>query len=90
MKSKSKKQEAREREYSKLRKEYLEDKQFCRAKIPGKCTIKGTDIHHTRGRVGANLLDTSTWMLVCRSCHRAIEDMPHEVAVELGFKKNRI
>lgn len=51
-------------EYSRVRREYLEEKN-------GRCEICGgeaTDIHHKSGR-GKNLCEKRTFMAVCRQCH---------------------
>lgn len=37
------------------------------------CHKKAVDIHHKAKR-GKHLLDTSTWMAVCRQCHDKIEE----------------
>ena len=67
------------REYAKLRKQFLNEKSICRAKID-RCSLIATDIHHT---------DTSTWLPVCRNCHMWIENNPAD-AKELGFSSDRI
>jgi len=88
LKKRSKKRSKQEAEYSKLRLAYLESYPFCKAKLP-KCTIKSTDIHHMKGRVNEDLLDTTEWLSVCRSCHIWIETHPIE-ATELGFRKSKM
>ncbi len=72
--------------YNKLRKEYLQNKSVCHAKVHN-CTVHTTDIHHMKGR-GLYLLNTSTWLPVCRSCHNWIENNPEE-SYELGFSLKR-
>ena len=74
------------REYSKLRREFLLDKSVCRANIY-RCSVQATDIHHMKGR-GKYHLDISTWLPVRRSCHTYIEEHPEE-AIELGFSQKR-
>ena len=74
-------------EYSKLRKEFLQNHPMCHAKIY-KCSLQATDVHHKKGR-GTHHLDVSTWLPVCRSCHMWIEVHPLE-ASELGFSKSKI
>lgn len=73
--------------YSKLRKKWLVDNQMCQAKIH-KCSLKSTDVHHMKGR-GKYLLNTDTWLSVCRSCHNWIETHPEE-AKELGFSLSKL
>lgn len=75
------------REYSKLRKQFLSEKPICRAKIHN-CSIKATDVHHMRGR-GSYHLDTTTWLPVCRNCHMWIETNPED-AKELGYSISRV
>lgn len=36
------------------------------------------DVHHTKGRLGPNLLDEATWLAVCRCCHDWIHNNPGE------------
>ena len=73
--------------YKRLRKEYFKDKYVCKAKIH-ECTLRATDIHHMKGR-GQYLLDTSTWLPVCRSCHNWIENNPED-SYDLGFSLKRL
>lgn len=37
---------------------------------------KATQIHHKRGRVGADLLDTRYFMGICDPCHRHVHENP--------------
>lgn len=74
--------------YTKLREAFLVAKPKCEAKLVG-CTGPSTDVHHKAGRVGENYLKVGTWLAVCRSCHRWIEDNPLE-AKELGFSQSRL
>ena len=69
----SKKRQKQLRDYTKLRREYLDNHPTCEV-----CTTKkATDIHHkgTVGGVkrGSNLNNVDTWMAVCRGCHNQIE-----------------
>lgn len=74
--------------YGKLRDAFLYIKINCEAKLVG-CTGKATDVHHKAGRVGENYLKVGTWLAVCRSCHRWIEENPEE-AKELGLSQSRL
>jgi len=74
-------------DYSKLRSAFLVVHSICQAKLVG-CTGKATDVHHKAGR-GENHLNISTWLAVCRSCHRWIEEHPNE-AKELGLSQSRL
>ena len=84
----SKKRQGEMDTYSKLREAFLVVKPRCEAKLVG-CTGISTDVHHKAGRVGDNYLKVGTWLAVCRSCHRFIEDNP-EAAKELGLSESRL
>jgi hypothetical protein len=62
----------------------------CAAKLEG-CAGLTTDCHHKKGR-GPHLLDTTTWLPVCRPCHQIIESMSKDEAVSRGLSmyRNRI
>jgi len=87
MRKVSKKLEKQQKEYSKLRKTWLTNHPMCQAKIYN-CTLKSTDVHHKKGR-GKYLLDTNTWLSVCRSCHTWIELNPED-SKDLGFSISKI
>lgn len=70
-----------------MRKAYLDFNPTCKASLYG-CTGIATDIHHKAGRVGENMLDTTTWIAVCRSCHMTIEEHP-TLAKKLNLSLNR-
>lgn len=58
-------------EYSKVRKEYLQQ-------VGGRCEVCGgqaTDIHHKSKR-GKNLCAKDTFLALCRQCHTKIHDNP--------------
>lgn len=84
----SKKREEENEIYFEQREKFLAAKKKCEAQLPG-CTKKATEVHHGIGRVGANFLDETTWVAVCRSCHREIELNP-EMAKELGLSVSRL
>lgn len=73
--------------YSSLRIAFLAVNDSCKAKLVN-CTRTATEVHHKAGR-GENHLKISTWLPVCRSCHRWIEEHP-DAAKELGLSENRI
>jgi len=74
-------------EYTKKRKAYLALFSTCQATLVD-CTGGATDVHHMEGR-GENHNKVSTWLAVCRNCHRWIEENPAE-AKELGFSRSRL
>ena len=87
MNQSSKKMQQLQREYTKLRKEYLSDKEMCNAKLHC-CTLRTTDVHHMAGRIGEMLLYKPYWLPVCRGCHDWIEAHPIE-SKEMGFSMSK-
>lgn len=83
----SPKQKRIEAAYAVLRKKYLESHAMCEAHLSG-CSTYATDIHHKAGR-GQYMLDETTYLAVCRTCHQYIELHPNE-AKEMGFSINRL
>ncbi len=71
------------KEYTKLKKNYLEHKMACEMKFQG-CSITSTDIHHT-SLSATNFLNTDTWVGCCRYCHTVCENMPAEERRRLGL-----
>lgn len=80
--NRSKKRAKQERQYSKLRKEYLDSHLIC--EVEG-CGCDASDIHHRKSRAGEWLNKTEFWMAVCRPHHLYIEDHSKE-AYEKGWK----
>jgi len=83
-KTRSKKRIIEEKEYSKLRIEFLTNNPYCQAKLPG-CTFNSTDVHHMEKR-GVNYLNINSWLSACRVCHSWIE-LNKKEARELRFLK---
>lgn len=83
---KSSKQQKLDILYSTIRETYLKTNPFCKAKLPG-CNLNATDIHHKCGR-GRYMLDTTTFLAVCRICHGKIENDP-VMAKAMGFSESR-
>lgn len=92
IKKASTKQQLLNAAYSAQRKAYFHGHPYCKAMIYvaglDVCTGFATDIHHKKGR-GEYLLDTSTWLPVCRNCHAFIETHP-AWAKEKGFSEDRL
>lgn len=84
----SKKRAKQERSYTVLRKEFLEAHPECEAKLK-MCRGEATDVHHMAGRVGENLLDTDSWIALCRPCHLWLESHP-VAAKQLGLSESRL
>lgn len=73
------------KEYSKLRKEFLNIYPVCKV-----CRGKATQIHHRAGRNTMQLLlDTNLWLPVCFTCHSQIENRPLW-AKEFGYSLDRL
>lgn len=73
MRTRSVKRAKQEREYSKLRKEYL--LRYTTCAVNG-CNNESTEIHHQKGRIGDLLTDTKYFLPVCPVCHTLIELHP--------------
>lgn len=84
----SEKRKETNKEYFKLVEQFKKDNPECKAKVNEYCTKTTTDPHHRNGR-GSRLLDVSTWLPVCRSCHNYIEAHPKE-AKEKGWSSSRL
>ena len=67
------------REYTKLRREYLAEQPACRIHMADdRGFVRATEIHHRAGRIGKLLTDRSNFMPLCSECHRWIHDHPSE------------
>lgn len=73
--------------YSEIRLKYLEKHPFCKAVLPG-CLRAAEEIHHSAGR-GINLINTDTWIPICRECHKKVEMSPI-LAKELELSQTRL
>lgn len=82
----SKKRAKQEREYAKLRKEYLDEHVICEVKG---CLQISEEIHHKKGRIGELLTDVKYFLAVCNPHHRYIESHPVE-AKEHGYSLSRL
>lgn len=76
------------KEYFKLVEQFKKDNPECKIKANEFCTTKTDDPHHKRGR-GVYLMDVSTWIPCCRSCHVYAESHPLE-AKEKGWSMSRL
>lgn len=72
--------------YMALRKVFMQTNPICQFKG---CTALATDIHHMVGRSGENMLDSTTWMSICRVHHTWLHEHDKE-ARELGYIKSRL
>lgn len=81
----SKKRAKQNREYEKVREEYLYVHPFCEVCGWG----ENLQIHHKKGRTGELLTDKKYFLAVCHTCHQKIELFP-EWAKENGFSLSRL
>lgn len=81
----SKKRKREGKLYGHARAQYLAHRLNCQAGIKGVCTGISTDVHHMEKR-GKNYLEMSTWMAVCRCCHKWIH-AHGDKAREMGLLK---
>jgi hypothetical protein len=84
----SKAQAKRLAEYRRLRDQFMRNHPVCQARLDG-CSTIASDLHHAAGRCGNNLLDTTTYIALCRNCHSYIEVHP-AFAKEHGFSQSRL
>lgn len=87
MRTATKKRAAQNRQYTKLRGPFLEAHPFCQS--PWDCGNRSAEVHHKRGRRGADLLDQDHWVALCRDCHHRATVNPTE-AIALGVSESRI
>ena len=80
----SKKRASQEREYSKLRNQFLIDNPKCAV-----CNSPATEVHHKLGRIGDLLTDTIHFLAVDHDCHVKVENNP-VWAKENGYSGDRI
>jgi hypothetical protein len=82
----SQKRNLENKDYTKVRKVFLESLIFCQVKG---CKGLATEVHHKKGRIGKLLTDTNYFLGVCRECHNKIELEP-KWAKENGYSLNRL
>ena len=84
----SEKRKELNKEYTKLADEFKRENPKCVVRANQYCTGKTESVHHKRGR-GRYLLDVSTFLPCCLSCHTYIEAHPQE-AKEKGWSESRL
>lgn len=86
MRRRSKKRAAQERQYLRLRNEWIEGR---RCEGPG-CDRWAEECHHSRGREGARLLEVEWWKALCSPCHRFYTLHPEEAYDQgISFHRNQ-
>jgi|SRR5688572_30800417 len=81
---KTKRQE-QEGEYERVRKVYLKVQPLCECG----CGRKSVEVHHSMGRVGKLLTDTTYFKALSRSCHRRAHN-DRKWAIEKGLTVSRL
>jgi hypothetical protein len=71
IKRESEKRKGQNKEYSKLRKEYLALYPVCEV---FECHNRSEEIHHIWGRTNENLIDVNGFLAVCPECHKRITE----------------
>lgn len=71
IKKMSKKRSIENKEYLKIREQFLKDNPICA--VTGN---QATEIHHMKGRIGSLLTDVRYFLPVSRIAHQKIEDNP--------------
>lgn len=87
IKPRSTKRSKQEKEYTRLRKEFLAVNQECAAQLEG-CTKSATEVHHQIGRSGDLLIDTNFFFPICHNCHMYVTEHSSE-AIARGFSLPR-
>jgi hypothetical protein len=75
-----------QREYMKLRREFLESRPAC--EVPG-CRKPATEVHHMAGRIGDAYLDVDRWLPICHDDHVYVTAHP-AWAIEAGLSLPRV
>lgn len=86
----SAKKAKKDRIYNGKRIIFLLEHPNCEINLPGICTHKATDVHHTYSGSDRDkyYLDITTWKAGCRPCHNYVHDkMSSEQAIALGLKQ---
>jgi hypothetical protein len=82
MRSVSVRRQRENREYTKLRREFLENRPRC--EFPNGCSERATEVQHRRGRRGLRLLDVDWWAASCHDHNAWAEDHTGE-ALAIGW-----
>lgn len=74
--------------YKILRDDFMARNPECQGKLSG-CTFKATECHHSLGRGKNEMLDQSTYISLCHSCHHIVENN-RELAQQLKLSGKRL
>jgi len=86
IKAVSEKRKSQNKEYTKVRKQFLIEHPRCQVRG---CNKVSEEIHHRRGRTGDLLTDPKFFLAVCRDHHMEIEQDP-VWAKEQGYSLSRL
>jgi hypothetical protein len=79
-----------DKEYKKVRKQYLSAHPLCEAKIEGVCSKVAVEIHHRAGKATEeDYLNSDLFLAVCRPCHNVIEKNT-AFSKQQGFSVSRL
>ena len=72
------------KDYIKAKRAFLDGKPCARCGV----TRQPLDVHHSAGRAGGLLLNSTLWVALCRGCHNWVHLHP-KLAIEAGFNAPR-
>lgn len=84
----SDKQRKLNEQYTRISDKFKKENPICGVRVNEFCSGKTESVHHKRGR-GKYLLDVSTFIGCCISCHTYIENHPEE-AKQKGWSESRL
>lgn len=84
----SDKQRKLNEQYTRISDKFKKENPICGIRVNQFCSGKTESVHHKRGR-GKYLLDVSTFIGCCISCHTYIENHPEE-AKQKGWSESRL
>lgn len=86
----SEKKKKLDKEYARVRKQYLTANPFCEAKIPDVCSKVASEVHHQIGKASEeDYLNADYFLAVCRKCHDVITKNSRW-AIQQGFSLSRL
>lgn len=86
----SARREIEKEQYNERAPQFLKGKK-CQAGVKCDCDVPATEVHHSRGRVGADYLNEKLWLAMCSPCHKYVTENP--VAAKLlglSLDRNRV
>lgn len=77
------------RQYSPIRRKFLQQHPMCELRIDEDCTDVSTEVHHAAGRENGRLLKEEDFKAACRHCHQVATKKSKE-AIAAGHSKTRL